>query len=34
MYNYICGQPHFQPPLCKGRCRMNVRRRDCEVDFI
>ena len=24
----------FQPPLCKGRCRTNVRRRDCEVDFI
>jgi len=20
--------------LCKGRCRTNVRRRDCEVDFI
>ena len=26
--------PHIQPPLCKGRCRTNVRRRDCEVDFI
>ena len=24
----------FQPPLCKGRCRTNVRRRDCKVDFI
>ena len=24
----------IQPPLCKGRCRTNVRRRDCKVDFI
>ena len=24
----------FQPPLCKGMCRTNVRRRDCKVDFI
>ena len=24
----------FLPPLCKGRCRTNVRRRDCKVDFI
>ena len=30
----IQKQPHIQPPLCKGRCRTNVRRRDCEVDFI
>ena len=27
----IQKQPHIQPPLCKGRCRTNVRRRDCET---
>ena len=32
----FCGlrKPHIQPPLCKGRCRTNVRRRDCKVNFI
>ena len=34
IYNHIYGQPHIQPLLCKGRCRTNVRRRDCKVDFI
>ena len=29
-----CPCPNIQPPLCKGRCRTNVRRRDCKVDFI